>query len=273
MFEARLEFCRSCVSPVRVRTKRQWTEYTELAGMFYLQAMASAMWFVPCGVVLDAQGLHSIKAYAFATTAVGAIVSPLIFGSMADRHVSPVRVLRWLSVAAAMAMTLVALALRLDWGAGIVLALIQLQALFSMPTSSIVTAIIFSRLRHAKTEFGPVRAMATLGWMSGCWVISALNADANERSAYSTAAMWLVLAGFTFVLPEVEPPKSLERLTLRQRLGWDALTLLKNHDHRGVFIAAALFYVPIAAFYPYTPTQLLGLGLTHPSAWMTLGQV
>jgi hypothetical protein len=170
-------------------------------------------------------------------------------------------------------MTLVSLAIRLEWNAWLILAIIQVQALFFAPTSSITTAIIFSRLRDSKTEFGPVRAMATLGWMSGCWLISALNADATVRAGYSASALWLVLAAYTFLLPEVAPPKSLERLTLRQRLGWDALTLLRDRDHRGVFIAAALFFIPISAVYPFVPTQLLELGLKHPSAWMTLGQV
>jgi MFS family permease len=55
-------------------------------------------------------------------------------------------------------------------------------------------------------------------------------------------------------------------------MGWDALALLKNRDHCVVFITAALFSIPMAAFYPFTPPQLQELGLTHTSAWMTLGQ-
>jgi len=84
--------------------------------------------------------------------------------------------------------------------------------------------------------------------------------------------MWLVVAAFTFLLPSVTPPQNAQAITLRQRLGWDALTLLKNHDHRVVFITLALFYIPLSAFYPFTPPQLLSLGLKHTSAWMTLGQ-
>jgi hypothetical protein len=75
-------------------------------------------------------------------------------------------------------------------------------------------------------------------------------------SEYTCAATWLVLAAFTFVLPSVPPPTPTGHPTLLQRLGWDALVLLKNRDHRAVFITAALFSVPLAAFYPFTPLHL-----------------
>jgi hypothetical protein len=42
---------------------------------------------------------------------------------------------------------------------------------FSTPTKSITTAIIFPRLRYTQAEFGPARASATFGWMCGYWVI------------------------------------------------------------------------------------------------------
>lgn len=250
-----------------------WVEYTELSALFLIQGAAMGMWFVPLSSVLDAHGLQAIKPFAFATTGVAAFISPLFFGAMADRHASPVKVLRGLSLATAAAMGLASAAIQLGWSPWLVLAFIQLHALCSSPTWSIASTIVFSRLRDAKREFGPIRAMATLGWMGGCWLVSALNADASTRAGYNGAVTWLVVAVFTFLLPEVESPKSTGQITLSQRLGLDALTLLKNRDHRVVFITAALFNIPLAAFYPYTPPHLKELGFTHITAWMTLGQV
>ena len=231
------------------------------------------MWFVPLSTVLDAHGLNAIKPFAFAASALAAFVSPLIFGAMADRHASPVKVLRGLALATAAAMALVSTAMKLHWNPWLVLALIQLHALCSSPTWSISSTIVFARLGDAKKEFGPIRAMATLGWMAGCWVVSALNADASTLAGYSGAVAWLLVCAFTFFLPETETPKVVENLTWRQHLGWDALTLLRNRDHRVIFITTALFCIPLAAFYPYTPMHLRDLGLRHTSAWMTLGQV
>ncbi|MEO5804427.1 MAG: MFS transporter [Verrucomicrobiota bacterium] len=249
------------------------TEYVELVALFFLQGAALGMWFVPLSNVLDAHGLHVVRPFAFAASALAAFISPLIFGAMADRHASPVKVLRGLSFATALAMTLVAMAIQLHANAWLVLALIQLLAFCTSPTWSIASTIVFARLADARQEFGPIRAMATLGWMAGCLVVSLLNADSSTLAFYSAAFIWLMVCAFTFFLPQVETPKSVAALTWSERFGLDALTLLKNPDHRVVFIMLVLFSIPMAAFYPYAPVHLRELGLRHTSAWMTLGQV
>lgn len=254
-----------------MRTIR-WAEYSELTALFFIQSMAVAIWMVPLSLVFAAHGLRGLAPYAFAASAFATFISPLIFGAMADRHASPVKVLRGLSVASAAAMTLFAWSVKQGWPPGLVLVVIQIYALCAAPTGSIITAIIFSRLRNSQREFGPVRAGATVGWMAGCWLVSALNADASTLAEFTSAATWLVLAAFTFLLPSVPPPKSAGHPTLLQRLGWDAFVLLKNHDHRVVFITVALFSIPLAAFYPFTPLHLQQLGFKHVSAWMTLAQ-
>jgi MFS family permease len=259
--------------PIRVQKVIRQAEYAELAALFGLQFMALGVWMVPLSAVLDAHQLQGIRPYAFATSAVAAFVSPLMFGAMADRHVSPVKVLRWLSFASAAAMLLIAWCIQTGYPGGLVLLLIQLYALCAAPTTSISTAIIFSRLGNSRRQYGPIRAAATVGWMCGCWLISALRADASTLSQYIAAVMWLVVALFTFFLPSVDPPVPAERPSWKQRLGWDALALLKHPDHRVVFMTAALYSIPLAAFYAFTPLHLRALGFQRLSAWMTLGQI
>lgn len=246
---------------------------TRLATLYFLHGAALSMWFVPLTTVLDAHGLGAIKPLAFACSAVAAFVSPLIFGALADRQMAPVRVLRGLAVATGLAMALASLAIHWRAPAGLVLALIQLHALCSAPTFSLSSTIILAGLQDSRREFGPLRALATLGWMTGCWVVSALRADATAVSGLAGAVTWMLLAGFTWCLPAVEMPSPAGRLRWTQRLGLDALTLLRHPDHRVVYLMVALFAVPIAAFYPYTPPHLRDLGLLRTSAWMTLGQV
>ncbi len=261
------------MNPLRVRRDPDHTPRARLAVLFFLHAMAMGMWFVPLSTVLDAHGLQAIKPYAFATSGVAAFVSPLMFGAMADRHVAPIRVLRWLSVVTAGAMTLACLAIRWHWPPGVVLLLIQVHALFSAPTWSLSSTIVLARLKHSRREFGPIRAMATLGWMVGCWIVSALHADATTIAGFGSAVAWLLVALFSLSLPAITPPKTTAHVSLKERMGLDALTLLRHADHRVVFITAAVFAVPLAAFYPYTPPHLRELGMVHTSAWMTIGQV
>ena len=240
--------------------------------MFFIQWMGMAAWFVPLTLVLNTHGLESIVPFAFATSAVAAFVSPLFFGAMADRQMSPARVLRWLCVATAVTLAVANTAIQRGWSPLAVLGLIQVYALCAAPTTSLSTTIAMAELRDPKREFGPIRAMGTLGWMAGCWLISLIGADTSTLSGYSSALIWLGLASFTLLLPDVPPPVSAQHLTLTQRLGLDALSLLKLSDHRVVFLTAALFSIPLAAFYPHMPPHLRDAGFTHPSAWMSLAQ-
>ncbi len=257
----------------RVLTTIRRAEYAELIVLFFIQGAALGMWFVPLSGVLDAHGLTAIKPYAFGASAVANFISPLVFGAMADRHASPVKVLRGLALATAVTMALASAAIQHGASAWLVLALIQLHALCSAPTWSITATIVFARLRDAEKEFGPIRAMATIGWMVGCLLVSVLGADRSTLAGYSGSVAWLLVGGFTFLLPALETPKTAEHLTWAQRFGLDALGLLRVRDHRVVFATTALFTIPLAGFYPYAPPHLRDMGLEHTSAWMSLGQV
>lgn len=258
--------------PVRVQRVNPKLEFAELGALFFIQWMGLAAWMVPLTLVLNAHSLQSIQPFAFATTAIAAFVSPLFFGAMADRQMAPTRVLRGLSVATAAALALASAAIQRGWNPLLVLAVIQVYALCVAPTTSLATTIVLSHLRDPRREFGPVRAMGTIGWMAGCWLISLLGADTSTAAALISALLWLGLAAFTLLLPAAESPPSIPHLTLPQRLGLDALALLKKSDHRVVFLTTALFTIPLTAFYPYTPPHLREVGFEHAAAWMSLGQ-
>ena len=268
----RFDSLRELLSSGPVLTTLRKAEYFELLVLFFIQGAAMAVWFVPLGPILDAHGLHGIKPLAFAASAVAAFVSPLMFGAMADRHVPPARVLRWLALATALSMTLVSAAIQTRCHPWLVLLLVQIFYFSFAPMFSISSTLILARLSDAQKEFGPVRCMATIGWMAGGLLVSALNLDASILAGYLGAALWLGVAVFTCFLPVLEVPTSAEHLTWHERLGLDALTLLKQRDTRVVFLTAMLFSIPLAAFYPFAPTQLRDLGFLHTSAWMSLAQ-
>lgn len=231
-----------------------------------------AVWMVPLTLVLNSHGLEVIQPYAFATQAIAAFVSPLFFGAAADRHFAPTRVLRWLSLASGSALTLAGLAIHQRWSPGLVLLVIQFYSLCASPTVSLSTVIAMSATSDPRREFGPIRAMGTIGWMAGCLLVSLLNADTSTLAGFTGAILWFGLAAYTYRLPEVEPPKSAEHLNWHERLGLDALALLRNSDHRVIFLTTCLLSIPLAAFYPYTPPHLSDLGMQHPIAWMGLAQ-
>jgi MFS family permease len=245
-----------------------------LAILFFFTALPMGMWTVPLSKIFKAHGKEHLIPWVMATTAVAAFISPLFIGALADQKVPPIRLLRWLTAGTAMAVSLTATGLALGLPDGWVLFLAQGQALIYMPIFGVVTSIVLAELTDAGQQFGPLRAFGTLGWMSAGILISFfLHADDSLVSTYTAAALWLVVWLLTWTLPELKPTDVRQHRTWWQVLGLDALTLLRHRDHWVVFVTAALYSIPLAAFYPYTVLQIGDIGVSHPPAVMSLAQV
>jgi MFS family permease len=250
----------------------------ELMGLLFLHGMAMAAWFVPMASILDEAGLQSIKPLAFAASALATMLSPLFFGAMADRSVPPLIVLRWVTLMTAVVASCVAIAIRGQFPALAIYALLQVQAIFASPTSSLAGSIVFASLGTAQGRFGTIRSLGTIGWMAGCWTTSFLALDKTPNAFFLSAVLWCGLFAFTWMVPATKAKNLTGRdrpvkISLRERFGLDALSLLKDRNHRVVYVTSALLAIPFAAFYPYTPRQLTDLGFERISAWMSLGQV
>ena len=179
------------------------------------------------------------------------------------------RVLRWLAWPRGM-MTLVSTAIKFHGNAWLVLALIQIFTLSYAPMFSISSTSSWRGWSIPKNS--PRCASADVRLDGRRPAGQRVKRGPSSLAGYTGARVWLVVAAFTFFLPELEVPKSAENLSWHERLGLDALTLLKNRNIRVVFITTTLFNIPLAAFYPYAPTHLRDLGFTHTSAWMSLAQ-
>lgn len=249
------------------------TSRAKLALLFFFTAMPMGIWNVPLANVFVAYGKGHLVPWVLATSAIAAFISPLFVGALADQRIAPTRLLRWLAVLTGFAMTMTCLSLHWHWSDGLTLACAQIQALVMTPVWSITSSIVFSQLQNAKREFGPLRACATFGWIVGCWIVSfVLKADASIVAGFTAAGLWFLVIGLAWLLPEIPPNDVQQHRSWKQIWGLDALDLLKHRDHRIVFITAALFCVPLAAFYPYTALQLKEIGVQSISAVMSLAQ-
>jgi MFS family permease len=249
-------------------------EHFELGAMFFLNAAAMGMWSVPLSNVLKAHGYEKMVPWAFACSAVSALVSPMVFGALADQRISPTKLVRWLATLTAVFLALTYVGIEHHWRMRWVLVPLQIQALFAAPTMGLATAVVMARLRDPSKEFGPVRAFATLGWMlAGIFVSWVLRADTSVLSGYAAAITWVISGLSTLLLPDVPPLEVKEHRTWRDVFGLQALELFAQRDHRVVFLTAALFNMPMAAFYPYASMQLRDLGVDHAAGTLSLGQV
>jgi MFS family permease len=245
-----------------------------LGGLFFLQAHAIALWFVPFSSVLKQHGLGGITAWAFASSGVAAFFSPMITGVLADRRLSPAFLLRVLAVGMAVLLSITFWAVEKGWGPLRVLGLVQVLQFFSAPTWGLSSMLVLAQLRDPGRHFGPLRVWGTYGWMLAGLVVSfVLHADGSTVTGFAAAVAWLGVAAFTYLLPSAAPQPGRKPFALKELFGFETFVLLRNPQHRAVFVGAGLLSIPLAAFYPYTPMHLLDLGVRGGSAVMSLGQV
>ncbi len=245
-----------------------------LATLFFLMALPMGMWTVPLGNVMLAYGKGALLPWVLAMSGVSAFISPLMVGALADQRVSPTRILRWLAVANSGLLALLCYGIESGWSGPAIVASAFAMSLAASPIWSLGSSIVLSQLPQPGKQFGPVRAWATLGWMAGGWIVSyGLQSDASIVSGYAAAGFWLLVAAFSWSLPVISPSDPGAPREWRQILGLDALDLLRDRNHRMVFITAALYTMPLAAFYPYCVRHLRELGVPGPTGVMTLGQI
>jgi len=248
--------------------------FVSFAIVFFCQYCALGMWTVPFSNILKAAGLQDLIGVAFTCNALASFISPLFVGAMADRHISPVKLMRVLFWLSGLCLGFTFLAVSLHWGSFWVLTGMQFYALCYSPTNSLVTTAALQQLREPSREFGPLRLWATLGWIVAGWLVSwVLAGDASPVSGFVSATILFGLGCFTFWLPASAAGTAGAARNWKERLGLDALRLLKHRNHRALLLTVTFFGIPMAAYYPYTPLHLSALGFTHASATMTLGQV
>ena len=242
--------------------------------MFFIQAHAIALWYVPFSGVLKSYGYEEIVPEAFALTGVAAFISPMLAGALADQHTSPTRILRILAIGIATTLALTFHGIAVGWSGSVILGLFLFQQLWAAPAWSIANTIILNSLDNPEQNFGPIRVWATYGWMvAGLLIGFVLNLDGNIATGYAGAVAWLGVAAFTLFIPNFRPQSKKERPRLKDLLGLETFRLLRIPRNRAVFLTAGLLTIPVAAFCPFVPLQLQDIGLERTSGIMALGQI
>jgi MFS family permease len=246
-----------------------------LAVLFFLHAAALAAYIVPLANVLRTYGIseHAID-LAFCTGAIAAFISPMIAGSLADRQLSPERLLAGLCIGSALCLFLTFHAIWHHWGTAWVLWSMMAYALCSAPGFGLLTSIALSRLTDAQREFGPLRAWATWGWMvAGLGISRVLHADFSPASGYGAAVIFLVEAAFCLSLRPSYPAATREPRRWRDFFGWEALQLLRHPDHRIIFLTSVIFSAILSSYYRYSVPHLADLQVKHPVGTMSVAQL
>jgi nucleoside transporter len=250
-----------------------------LSAMMFLQFFVWGAWFVTLSTYLG-RGLNFAGTDiggAYSTMPWGAIVAPFLVGMIADRFFAAEKVLGVLHLVGAVLLWEVSNMT----SPGTIFWVLLGYALCYNPTLALVNAVAFNQMTSPEKQFPAVRVFGTVGWIVAGVIIGYVlprwfgfaNVEATALPLRLGAGSSLLLGLFSFMLPAT-PPKSLGRkVTLRDVLGLDALSLMKDRSFAVFVIGSLLICIPLAFYYGFANLFLNDRGVEGAAWKMTLGQV
>jgi nucleoside transporter len=243
----------------------------KLSMMMFLQFFVWGAYFVTMGTYL-VQGLGftgTEAALAYSTMPWGAIVAPFVIGMIADRFFAAQKLLGVLHLVGALLLywvSTVTTPTAFFW-------VLLLYALCYNPTLALVNAIAFNQMTSPEKQFPAVRLFGTIGWIVAGLIVGWLRMEATATPLLIATGASVVFGLFAFLLPHT-PPKSLgRRVTVRDVLGLDALSLMKDRSFAIFVLGSLLICIPLAFYYNFTNLFLNESGMENAAAKQSLGQV
>jgi MFS family permease len=207
----------------------------------------------------------------------GAITAPFIAGQVADRYLNAERALGILLLLGG-ALN-IALAGTTQYPLFLLLGVAY--SVCYMPTLSLTNSIAFRNVTRPETQFPPVRAFGTLGWIAAqslfplLWLNSSNDVENTRRIADALRVSGIISIGYAFyaffVLPKTPPKREGHPLAFMQAFG-----LLKNR----AFLVVTLIALPIAmihqAYFMHVMNYIsgpAGFSMKWSGAMISVGQV
>ncbi|MEN1680052.1 MAG: MFS transporter [Planctomycetota bacterium] len=252
-----------------------------LSVFLFLQYGALGLWAVTIGTYIGANtgdagsGMFSqgFIGLSGVTGAVGAMVSPLVLGVVADRYLATEKLLFMLHTFCAGCLWCMAVSQN-EWAFFFWLMVFSLAY---TATVSLSTSLSLRALPDSDRQFPIVRAMGTLGWVAAGVAIGYVWPKVTGGSIESEITpVWagliaeLVLAGYCLTLPATP---ALGRTTAGWRAIMGGQRLWGNRPFMVFLAVSALAAAPSQLYDKFINLFLNQMGIVHAAAKLSIGQV
>jgi MFS family permease len=172
--------------------------------MMFLEFATWGAWWVVLGNYLNALGFSRTQiARVYATMPIGAILSPMFVGMLADQYFESQHVI---AVSHLVGGALLLWLARIHRPGTFFLVTLVYAIVFS-PTLSLVNAVYFRNFEDPN-QFAYVRVFGTIGWIAAGMSLKLFvreGAPVNNRPMLLAAALSLILGLYSFALPHTKP--------------------------------------------------------------------
>ncbi len=250
--------------------------YSQLSTMMFLQIFVWGAWFVTLGNYLANIGFSGTDiGTAYLTNNIGAIISPLFIGLVADRYFAAEKVMATLHIVGAAVLYYVS---DLTTTTSIITGLLIYNACY-MPTIALANAVSFNQMDAPDEQFPKIRVWGTIGWViAGLLITFVLGAQFENVEATSipmkmAAAGSLLLGLYSLTLPHTPPQSKGKKASMGDLLGFQSFALLKDKPFAIFAACSLLISIPLAFYYAFANLYLNEIGMVGVAAKMSLGQV
>ncbi|MFK7926194.1 MAG: nucleoside permease [Bacteroidia bacterium] len=245
--------------------------YGRLSLMMFFNYFIWGAWYVTMGIYLPKTLLTSGTeiGIAYGAGALAAMISPFFVGLVADRFFATERVLGVLHIVGAILLYLVSKAE--DFGS--FYPLILLYSICYMPTIALSNSVAFYQMSDDNKSFPWVRAWGTAGWIVAGLSIGWMDVATETLPFLIAAGASLFMGLYSFSLPHTPPKLKGQKISVREVIGLDALSLLRDRSFLVLFISSLLICVPLSFYYGGAADFLTEINFENPVGRMTFGQI
>ncbi|MBT7865729.1 MAG: MFS transporter, partial [Opitutales bacterium] len=243
--------------------------------MMLLQYFTRGAWFVTLGTYLgkSMEQPGTFIGFSYSLFGIGAIISPFFVGMVADRFFPTQRVLGVLNIAAGGVMLILS---QVTDPTTFIWALF-IYCIIYTPTEALSNSIVFHHM--PRRYFAYIRLFGTIGWVLAGLAVNMLlgtfipNVEATAIPLIMSAVASAVLGIYNFSLPATPVKNKGEKIGIKEVLGFEALSLLKQKSF-SVFLGASLLIgIPIQMYFAFFNMFLNDIGVSNVASKMSLGQV
>jgi nucleoside transporter len=247
----------------------------KLSVMMFLQFAVWGSWFVVFGNYLQAPTERGGLGFSgtqngslYGTMALGAIISMMVAGQLADRVMASEYLMAIFHLL----------------GAGLLYLMAQVQdfttlwivsfayALVYNPTLAISNSLAFANIPDATRDFPTLRVLGTIGWIAAGLSVDRLlpaGSDVTNRPLLLAAGLSVALGLFSFALPHTPPSgKKGDALPFLRAFG-----LLADPSFAVFFGLSFAITIALAFYYGFAGVFLGSIGVENVASTMSIGQM